>query len=593
MTDLVATRALAPPRTDGGTSVTRRLLDVLREWGVRRIYCCPGSTEAAVLDALVTRDDIELVLVTHESVAVAMAEGEARATGRPAVAYLHTHVGMANGLAHLASAQLSRAPVVVLNGLKAATLAGRGAFTTTAHPRDMVRQHVKWAHTCVAAELVADDVDRAVHTAVAEPAGPVWLGLPQDLLETDGGAAGAAFPAARRVASAGLTRPDPAAVARAARLLAEAERPVLVAGGEVTRRGAADAVATLADRLGAPVFDEGRRDFLASTVPTSHPRHAGQYDPTHPAVRGADVVAFLGCRLFTEFEAGATAELPAAARLVHLHTDPAEPGRLHPVDVPLVGDPALALADLLDHVPAGQLPRAAVEPAPAVPAPAAVGLPGHFPGHVGLGPVVEALATALDEPAPTVVLDATTATVPLLRGLRTRRPGQLLSSTSGSLGWGMGAALGVALAEPEHRVVALLGDGAFQFGLPALWTAARSRVRVVVVVLDNGAYSAVASALHRFGGAAVARDRWPGTDITGLDIAAAAEAFGVPAVRVGGPDGLSDALAAALARSGPSVVVVHTGPGGAPPERPPAASAVEPVEPVEPVAASRGGGPGW
>ncbi|MGH3678855.1 MAG: thiamine pyrophosphate-binding protein, partial [Natronosporangium sp.] len=170
-------------RPGGGTQVAHALLDVLQRWGVRRIYCCPGSTEAAVLDALVTRDDIRLVLVTHESVAVAMAEGEARTSGRPAVAYLHTNVGMANGLAHLTSAQLAYAPVVVLNGLKAATLAGRRAFTSADHPRDMVRQHVKWAHVSGLPEQVADDADRALHTAVSEPAGPVWLGLPQDLLD--------------------------------------------------------------------------------------------------------------------------------------------------------------------------------------------------------------------------------------------------------------------------------------------------------------------------------------------------------------------------------------------------------------------------
>jgi benzoylformate decarboxylase len=362
------------------------------------------------------------------------------------------------------------------------------------------------------------------------------------------------------MASGSLTRPDPSAVARAARLLAGAERPVLVAGSEIARRHAADPVVELAERLRAPVFEEGRRDFLASAVPTGHPAHAGLYDPAHPAVRDADVLAFLGCRLFTEFEAGISADLPPSARIVHLHPDTAELGRLHPVDAPVAGDPALAMADLLDQLPACHVrSRAAAVPVAAVPGP---GPADRFPGHVGLEPVVAALATAVDRRAPTVVLDATTATVPLLRGLRTRRSGQLLSSTSGSLGWGMGAALGVRLAEPGNRVMAVLGDGAFQFGLPALWTAGRYRVPVVFVVLDNGTYAAVASALSRFGGAAVQHDRWPGTDIGGLDIPAVAEAFGVPAMRVAGADGLTDALMAALDRSEPSVVHVRTGPAG-------------------------------
>ena len=544
------------PRRDGGTTVTHGLLDVLAAWGIHRIYCCPGSTEAALLDALVTRDDIELILVTHESVAVAMAEGDARTTGRPAVAYLHTNVGMANGLAHLSSAQLSHAPVVVLNGLKAATLAGRGAFTTLAHPRDMVRQHVKWSHICAAAERVTDDVDHALHAAVAEPAGPVWLGVPQDLLEAD---VTGPSPGTRRAAASALTRPSSEAVSAAADLLAGARRPVLVAGGEVARRHAARQVAALAERLGAPVFDEGRRDFLASGVPTSHPLHAGLYDPAHPAIREADVVAFLGGRLFTEFEGGPSADLPASARLMHLHPDPTEVGRLHPVDTPLTGDLALALDDLLAALPSAS-PAASAPPLLAKgPAEATAG-PGGFPGHRGLSQVVEALAVAVEEVGATVILDATTATVPLLRGLRTTRPGQLLSSTSGSLGWGMGSALGVAMADSGHPVVALLGDGAFQFGLPALWTARRYQLPVTFVVLNNRTYSAVASALNRFGGAAVARDCWPGTDIAGLDIAAAGRAFGLPADQVIGSDSLPGALTAALDSRHPSVLEIITGP---------------------------------
>jgi benzoylformate decarboxylase len=190
--------------------------------------------------------------------------------------------------------------------------------------------------------------------------------------------------------------------------------------------------------------------------------------------------------------------------------------------------------------------------------------------------VVEALAVAVEEAGATVILDATTATVPLLAGLRTTRPGQLLSSTSGSLGWGMGSALGVALAEPGRPVAALLGDGAFQFGLPALWTAQRYQVPVTFIVLNNRTYSAVASALNRFAGAAVAQDRWPGTDIAGLDIVAVGRAFGLPSEQVTGGEHLATAVAVALGRQGPSVLEVVTGPEH-PPARNPADNSEEPA----------------
>src|SRR5918999_211308 len=119
------------------------LLDVIRDWGADRLFTCPGSTEAAVLDALVVRKDVELVLTTHEGVAVSMADGLARVTRRPTVAYLHANVGLTNGLGHLGAAQLAYSPVVVLNGIKPSSIQAREGFTTApphARPGAPVRE---------------------------------------------------------------------------------------------------------------------------------------------------------------------------------------------------------------------------------------------------------------------------------------------------------------------------------------------------------------------------------------------------------------------------------------------------------------------
>ncbi len=548
--DLARPTAAGAPERVGGSSAAHALLDVLAGWGVQRMYCCPGSTEVSLLDALVTRDDVRLVLVTHESVAVSMAEGEARATGRPAVAYVHTSVGMANAVAHLSSAQLAYAPVVVLNGLKASTLAGRLAFTA-ADPREMVGPFVKWAHIVAASQLLPVDVDRALHVATTEPAGPVWLGLPQDLLEAG---SSVAEPSRSRLAGTSSVRPSDPALAAAAVLLASAERPVLVAGADVVRRSASDAVTALADRLDAPVFEESRRDFLASVLSSDHPRRVGRLDQVSDSLGDADVVAYLGCRMFTEFEKPHVPRPSPAARTIHLHSDPAEVGRLHTVDVGLVGDPGMTISALLDL-----LPPHAVTSTPRSYGAAPTAAAGPIPGHRDLRVAVDALAAAVTASDATVVLDATTATGALLDGLRTTRPGQLVSSTSGSLGWGMGASLGVSLGNPSVPVVCVVGDGAFQFGLPALWAAQQLDASVTFVVLNNGLYAAVASALGRFDGQAAARDVWPGTDIRGLDISAAAAAFGIPSQRFRATDlGLPDALRQAVGAPGPALVEVLT-----------------------------------
>ena len=130
-----------------------------------------------------------------------------------------------------------------------------------------------------------------------------------------------------------------------------------------------------------PLSSTRAGDFLASGVPTSHPLHAGLYDPAHPAIREADVVAFLGGRLFTEFEGGPSADLPASARLLHLHPDPTEVGRLHPVDTPLTGDLALALDDLLAALPSAS-PAASAPPLLAEGPERLRPVPGAFPATV-------------------------------------------------------------------------------------------------------------------------------------------------------------------------------------------------------------------
>ena len=133
-------------------------------------------------------------------------------------------------------------------------------------------------------------------------------------------------------------------------------------------------------------------------------------------------------------------------------------------------------------------------------------------------------------------------------------------STSGSLGWGMGAALGIKMGMPTRPVAAVLGDGVFQFGMPALWTAARYNVPVTYIVMNNQSYAAVGAALRRFGGQAVARGRFPGVDIAGPRIADVSSAFGVPGQRVQSLAELRESLAATRGVDHPTLIEVMTDP---------------------------------
>ncbi len=525
------------------------LLDVIRDWGADRLFTCPGSTEAAVLDALVVRKDVELVLTTHEGVAVSMADGLARVTRRPTVAYLHANVGLANGLSNLYAAQLAYSPVVVLNGIKASSIQARQGFTTAARMRDLVHQYVKSDWQSLTTEAVPEDVNRAFRTAMTEPTGPVWVGLSQDLLEST---AEVPVPDVAPFRFDSRTAPSASAVRAAADLLSAAERPVLVAGSEVARVGALDRLVRLSEQLGAPVLHEDRRGLERPGFPTDHPHFRGQYEAGHPVVRQADLLVFLGARLFHEFEPARVPPLPAGVPIVHSHPDPKHVGMTYGVDAALVGDQGLVIEALSAALPA--VPPRAVPPA-APPPPRGPSAPG---APLRAADVVDVITESLRGVA--LVGDATTAGGILQQRAHQHTGDDYFVSSSGSLGWGMGAALGIAMGKPERRVAAVLGDGVFQFGMPALWSAARTGLPVTYVVMNNQSYAAVGAALRRFGGEAVERRHYPGVDIAGPRIADVSTAFGVPGRRVDTLADLRESLEASRRADHPTLVEVMTDP---------------------------------
>jgi benzoylformate decarboxylase len=178
--------------------------------------------------------------------------------------------------------------------------------------------------------------------------------------------------------------------------------------------------------------------------------------------------------------------------------------------------------------------------------------------HVTVAEVAAALAEVVDDTT-TVIEDATTSEAALLPALPQRSPQAFVTSSSGSLGWGMGAALGYQLGAPDRHVLAVLGDGVFQFGPQALWAAARYRIPVTFLVINNESYAAVAAALRRYGGRAHSTGVYPGKDIAGVDIAAVARGFGLPARRCDDAAEIPDAVKEF--RDQPALIEIRTDPG--------------------------------
>lgn len=521
------------------------LLEIARDEGVTRIFGNPGTTELPLMDALAEAPDLRYVLGLQEASVVAMADGYARAARRTSMVSLHVAAGVANGLIGMLNALRSRTPMVVVAGqqdrrhlVQDPMLSGDLVGLASAATKSAVEvQHARDLPVLLR---------RAFALSARPPAGPVLVSVPMDLLEEDGDVA---VPARSPV-----TGPGPADVADAAALLAGAERPVVVAGDGVGRAGAG-AVAELvavAERLGAAVHHQPMNDGV--DFPTGHPLYAGMLPPRNAVIREAlaahDAALIAGCHAFTPHHYTPGPAVPEGLAIVQIDEDPAEIGRNFAVAHGLTGDlPGTlgALAAALDgRVPAAKerAERLGAAHARARAETEKRACAAYGPAPMDPGAAAHAVAAGLPGDA-IVVEEAITTGLRLRAVLRQDRPGSYVHTVGGGLGWGIGAAVGTRMARGDRPVVAVLGDGCAMFGVQGLWSAARYRVPVAFVVMNNGEYRTLKETLDEGGGASAEHGRYVGMDLAppALDWQAAARLFGIAAVRAGSAAELAEAVA--------------------------------------------------
>jgi benzoylformate decarboxylase len=543
--------------------VAARLIEILRAADVDYLFGNPGTTELPFLDAL-DGSGLTYVVALQEATAAAAADGYAQASGRLGVVNLHVAPGLANALSILHNASRAKTPLLVTAGqqdtrllLDAPILAG-----------DMVKMTeglTKWSYELRHAGEAPSALRRAIHLALTPPTGPVFLSLPMDLMtEPCDDAGGAPGPVAARPA------PEPEAIARAASLLARAKAPAIVAGDGVARAGAQAELVALAETLGAAVHGEPIHRRLS--FPGDHPLWRGGLYPTATAAAKAlerfDALLIVGASVFTWLFHAPGSPFRADHTTVQVDDDPREIGRSYPVTLGIVAGVRAALGDLQEAVAkrqddaaragarerAATLRRARDEHARRVAAAADAAA-----DRVPIAPeyLMRTLATLL--PPDALVVDESASSLPhVLRHLPFRAGSDFFGSKTGTLGWGMGAALGVQLAHPRRKVVATIGDGSVMYAPQALWTAAHYTLPVTYVVANNASYAILKSGMLTFGLPNAKRGVFPGMDLVSpeIDYLALARSMGVLAERVAKPAALRDALARALAHAGPALVDV-------------------------------------
>jgi benzoylformate decarboxylase len=528
------------------TTVREATFDLLRAHGMTTIFGNPGSTELPMLRDF--PEDFSYVLGLQELVVVGMADGFAQASGRTTHVNLHTAPGVGNAVGGIFNAQANKSPLLITAGQQVRPQITMEANLTN---RDAVlgpQPYVKWSHEPPRAQDVPQAIARAIHHASLPPKGPAFVSIPMDDwgVEADEDLKRSAL--AR--ALTGRALPDPVALEDVAQLLIDARNPVLVAGPDIDASGGWDAAVELAEKQRLPVWATPATGGGRLGFPEVHANFLGilppAIGPLSEALRGHDLVLVLGSSVFPYYPYIPGPPLPEGATLVQITNDPSEAARA-PMGNAIVGDVALALERLLELLGFSERPAPDPRPLPGEPAEA-----DPMSGSTAMA----ALADVWPEDGIAVV-ETPSSTVALRNRLRLSQPGSYYFSSSGGLGFGIAASVGVKLAEPARPVVCVLGEGSAQYGITALWTAAAYRVPVTFLVLRNEEYMI----LKWFAEFEQAKGL-PGLDLPGLDVASVAEAYGVPSQEVETREELTEALRAAIAvEEGPRLVQVPVASG--------------------------------
>jgi benzoylformate decarboxylase len=544
-------------------NVAAVLMEILKSTGVRYLFGNPGTTELPFLDAL-PDSSLEYVLGLQEATAVAAADGYAQATGQVGVVNVHVAPGLANSLSILHNAARSKSPVVVTAGQQDTRFLMHEPILAADLAR-MAEQFTKWSHEVRRPEDAPVALRRALKVALTPPTGPVFLSMPMDLMGPAVDDTGAAPPPV-----AAKSRPEPGAILHAAELLASAANPIIIAGDGVARAGAMAELTALAELLGARVH--GEPVYRRTSFPGNHALWRGGLFPSPAGVRRAleecDALLIVGANVFTWFLHTEGTPFPRGLRVVQIDDDPWEIGRSYPVTLGIAADPKAALAELT-----GALRNKLTEKDRAAAA-ARVEKIGAARGEmvkrvsaaarseaervpIGQAHLMHTLASLL--PADAIVVDESATSLPfVLRYMPFATTGSFFGGKTGTLGWGMGAAIGVQLGSPGRKVVATIGDGSVMYAPQALWTAAHYRLPITYVVPNNSSYAILKSGMLSLDLASAKRGIYPGMDLVSpeIDYAGLARSLGVRAERVEKPGELRDVLAACLAGPGPSLVDV-------------------------------------
>ncbi len=532
------------------------LIAALEAEGVEELFGYPGGQAIRIYDALYDSTQLRHILARHEQGATHAADGYARATGRPGVVLVTSGPGATNTVTGIATAYMDSIPLVVITAQVPTRSIGTDAFQES-DIFGITMPIVKHSYLVKDSAELLQTLRDAFYVAETGRPGPVLVDIPSDIL-----AAQIPFHYFDESSLAGYkptTRPNGRQVRAAYLLLKQAKRPVVYAGGGIVAAQAQDELAALAQQMQAPVVTTLMGKNALSAQNPFNLGFAGMHGSkfANLALNGADVLIAVGAR-FSDRITGKAGSFAPHAKVIHIDVDPAEIGKNRSADVPIVGDAKAALAALGEEIGKhGLRPDTAdwLEQVRAWQAAFPLAQPGIRGKDGAISP--EGLMRRLDDlldPSAIVVTDVGQHQMWAAQYLRQSEPRSFVTSGgAGTMGFGLPAAVGASVGNPDRDVVCVSGDGSFQMCIQEMAVARVNDLPVKVLLLNNGALGMVRQWQHLF-----YRGRYSATLLDDVpDFVKIAQAYGWGAWRVEEPEAADGALERLLDAQGPTLLEVR------------------------------------
>lgn len=532
--------------------------------GIQYIFGNPGTVEQGFLDALWAYPELKYILTLQETVAVMAADGYARATKKPAVVQIHSTPGLGNAIGALYQAKRGHSPLVVIGGdagikYQAMDAQMAGDLVAIAQPV------TKWSTMVMEPSSLLRVLRRAIKIAATPPMGPVYVCLPQDILDLPvvEEAIATSLPSTRVV-------PEDGFLQAAAKMLGSAQKPTIYVGDGVAYSGAQAELTRVAELLGASVWEADAGELNMSQA---HPLYQGATghmfgEQSLPITTAGDVNLVCGTYLLPEVFPELGNIFAPGAKVIHIDLNAYEIAKNHPVDLGIVSDPKLTLGRLADML---ETTMTVAQKATAKDRGAEIGAAkaakrerelasdrhvfDAVPLH--LSRFMTELAAQL--PADAIIFDEALTNSPAVTRYRpTTQSGHYFLTRGGSLGVGIPGAIGVKIANPDKTVIGFTGDGGAMYTIQALWSAARHDIDAKFVVCNNRSYRILQLNIQAYWREqGILPHNFPlSFDLSrpAIRFDEMAQAMGVAALRVEKPEEIKNAIATALAHTGPFLI---------------------------------------